>query len=226
MPQRPRLASTLAVALAAAGVVVATSAAALTTPGVGPADAVPAPTTAATTLVVDPSVPAAEPSPPVTDPSLSAEPSHPPTPTTPTTPTSTPAINPEAPKALTEAEVRERLDSWGKAVTDKKLGDIVGRYGGGAILYPTLGQGPVSGEDISRYFEDVFLPKNPKFLKDKTRRDPIIIGDKMAIDSGVYVFEIDGKEVEVRYVFVYELKDGKWVITRHTSTVYVPPAKK
>ncbi|GAE50948.1 calcium/calmodulin-dependent protein kinase II association-domain-containing protein, partial [Xanthomonas arboricola pv. pruni str. MAFF 311562] len=50
-----------------------------------------------------------------------------------------------------------------------------------------------------------------------------VLDDDSAVDAGVYTFTLtdkDGKktDVQARYTFVYEKRDGKWLIINHHSS--------
>nr|WP_291424850.1 hypothetical protein [Deinococcus sp.] len=46
------------------------------------------------------------------------------------------------------------------------------------------------------------------------------LGCNMAVDGGVYTFKFkkDGSSVTGRYTYVYEFKDGQWLIATHHSS--------
>ncbi|MDX6084226.1 SgcJ/EcaC family oxidoreductase, partial [Xanthomonas campestris pv. incanae] len=70
------------------------------------------------------------------------------------------------------------------------------------------------------YFE-MFLTKKPKgVINYRTVR---LLDDDSAVDAGVYTFTLTDKngkksDVQARYTFVYEKRDGKWLIINHHSS--------
>ncbi|WP_161963822.1 SgcJ/EcaC family oxidoreductase [Xanthomonas arboricola] len=77
-----------------------------------------------------------------------------------------------------------------------------------------------SREQIENYFE-MFLTKKPKgVINYRTVR---VLDDDSAVDAGVYTFTLTDKsgkksDVQARYTFVYEKRDGKWLIINHHSS--------
>ena len=77
-----------------------------------------------------------------------------------------------------------------------------------------------SREQIENYFE-MFLTKKPKgVINYRTVR---LLDDDSAVDAGVYTFTLTDKngkksDVQARYTFVYEKRDGKWLIINHHSS--------
>ncbi|MEA9691918.1 SgcJ/EcaC family oxidoreductase, partial [Xanthomonas campestris] len=68
---------------------------------------------------------------------------------------------------------------------------------------------------------EMFLTKKPKgVINYRTVR---LLDDDSAVDAGVYTFTLTDKngkksDVQARYTFVYEKRDGKWLIINHHSS--------
>jgi len=98
---------------------------------------------------------------------------------------------------------------------------VADRYAPDAVLLPTVSdEVRKTRAKIIDYF-DHFLTKKPRgTIKDSTVK---IIGDKVAIDTGIYEFTLKNgdatEKVQARYTFVYELRDGKWLIVNHHSSL-------
>lgn len=122
--------------------------------------------------------------------------------------------------AITPAQVETLFDRWNASLETKNPAEVVKNYAPDAVLLPTVSNKPrTNPEDIRDYFVH-FLEKSPKGVIN-TRT--VHIGCNMAYDVGTYTFTLtgpDGKtsQAPARYTFVYELKDGKWLIAHHHSS--------
>ena len=80
---------------------------------------------------------------------------------------------------------------------------------------------------IKDYFVH-FLERNPQGTIDSRT---IRISCNTASDVGTYTFKLSGKTpgttetVKARYSFIYELRDGKWVIVHHHSSAMPEPVQ-
>ncbi|RXE10538.1 SgcJ/EcaC family oxidoreductase, partial [Xanthomonas perforans] len=77
-----------------------------------------------------------------------------------------------------------------------------------------------SREQIENYFA-MFLTKKPQGVVNY--RTVRVLDDDSAVDAGVYTFTLTDKHgnksnVQARYTFVYEKRDGKWLIINHHSS--------
>ena len=121
---------------------------------------------------------------------------------------------------VTEEQVAGLFDRWNASLQTKSPDEVVKNYAPGAVLLPTVSNKPrTNPAEIRDYFVH-FLAKNPKgAINSRT----IHIGCNDAFDVGTYTFTVtdaDGKasQVAARYSFVYELRDGKWLIVHHHSS--------
>ncbi len=122
--------------------------------------------------------------------------------------------------AVSKEQVAALFDRWNAALQTKNPDEVVKNYAEGAVLLPTVSNKPrTTPQEIREYFVH-FLEKSPKgTINTRT----IHLGCNNAFDAGTYTFTVtgaDGKtsQVPARYSFVYELKDGKWLIAHHHSS--------
>ncbi len=119
-------------------------------------------------------------------------------------------------------EVGNQLDRWFAALESGDPDQVVKLYAQDAILLSTLKGDVKKGQQkIRDYFEKDFLPKKPlgKTVELHTR----VLGG-VAVNSGIYSFEVDDEEngrveVEARYTFVYEWQKDDWKIVEHHSSL-------
>ena len=122
--------------------------------------------------------------------------------------------------AVTPPQVAALFDRWNASLQTRNPDEVVKNYAADAVLLPTVSNKPrTNPEEIRDYFVH-FLEKSPKGVIN-TRT--VHIGCNTAYDAGTYTFTLtgaDGKSTQVpaRYTFVYELKDGKWLIAHHHSS--------
>jgi uncharacterized protein (TIGR02246 family) len=135
-------------------------------------------------------------------------------------PTPTPTTTPSEPAPPTEADIKKLFDDWNTALGTLDPAKVADLYAPDAILLPTVSDKVrKTRADIIDYFKH-FLELKPKGeIKERTIK---IIGNNVAIDTGIYEFTItengETKKVKARYTFVYEFKDGKWKIVNHHSS--------
>ncbi len=125
------------------------------------------------------------------------------------------ANTPASCKPTTEAEIAALFDRWNASLAGEP-DDVVENYASDAVLLPTVSNKPrLTAAERKDYFEH-FLANKPKGTIDSR---VIKIGCNGAVDAGLYTFTFaDGKKVQARYTFTYELSDGKWLISSHHSS--------
>ena len=121
-----------------------------------------------------------------------------------------------------EEQILEAFEKWNSALQTKDAKKVAAMYldNGEGILLPTVSpKVRHNREEIADYFEH-FLEKNP--VGKITEANVRIYGD-IAINSGLYVFELDSEdgrvEVGARFTFVYKKVGDDWMILEHHSSV-------
>jgi uncharacterized protein (TIGR02246 family) len=122
---------------------------------------------------------------------------------------------------VTEQEIAALFDRWNASLAMHDLDKVTANYAPDAVLLPTVSNRPrTDSAGIKDYFVH-FLERNPRATIDSRT---IRIGCNTASDFGTYTFKLSGKTpgttevVKARYSFIYELRDGKWVIIHHHSS--------
>lgn len=123
------------------------------------------------------------------------------------------------------SDVQHLFQDWNRALLSKDTSQVLKLYAPDAILLPTLSpKVRRNHKEIGDYF-DFFLTLSPK---SEIQQENIRIYDDIAINSGIYVFNVfqDGKtsEIPVRFTFVYKQFNDKWLIVEHHSSA-MPPAQ-
>ncbi|MBB3827149.1 SgcJ/EcaC family oxidoreductase [Xanthomonas arboricola] len=118
-------------------------------------------------------------------------------------------------------EVAALFDTWNAALASGNPHKVADLYAPDGVLLPTVSnEVRASRSQIEKYFE-VFLAKKPKGVVNY--RTVRVLDDDSAVDAGVYTFTLTDKDgrksdVQARYTFVYEKRDGKWLIINHHSS--------
>lgn len=119
--------------------------------------------------------------------------------------------------AATDAKkVSALFDRWNDSLKTLDPAKVTANYSGDAVLLPTVSNKPrTNAAEINDYFVK-FLKNGPQGSID-TRT--IKVGCNVAQDLGTYTFAFkDGNKVSGRYTFVYEFRDGQWLIAHHHSS--------
>jgi uncharacterized protein (TIGR02246 family) len=129
---------------------------------------------------------------------------------------------------ITQQEIAVLFDRWNASLATHDADKVTANYAPDAVLLPTVSNQPrTNSAGIKDYFTH-FLERNPQGTID-TRT--IRIGCNTASDVGTYTFRLSGKTpsttdiVKARYSFIYELRDGKWVIVHHHSSAMPEPVQ-
>ena len=123
--------------------------------------------------------------------------------------------------AITPEQVAALFDRWNAALATQDPNAVVRTYAPDAVLLPTVENGPLIGREAIHGYFVAFLKKNPHGTID---RRTIHIGCDIAYDVGLYTFMIDGDQpgsrvpVPARYTYIYEPRDGQWLIVHHHSS--------
>ncbi|TDB80425.1 SgcJ/EcaC family oxidoreductase [Micromonospora sp. KC721] len=118
----------------------------------------------------------------------------------------------------TKATIANLFTQWNAALATGDPNVVADRYANDAVLLPTVSnQVRTNRAQIVDYFVH-FLEKKPH---GEIKQSYInILDENSAIDTGVYVFTLaaTGQQVEARYTYVYELRNGEWKIVNHHSS--------
>ncbi len=135
---------------------------------------------------------------------------------------STPAFASAACTPQQEAEILELFAEWNRSLATGDAVKVDANYARDAVLIPTLSN-EIRHTPAGRilYFKDEFLPKEPSGKIDKHY---LKCSGDIAINSGLYTFTFgDGTKARARYTFVYQKRDGKWLIIEHHSSKMPKP---
>ncbi|MGW8768316.1 SgcJ/EcaC family oxidoreductase [Streptomyces sp. NPDC055815] len=123
----------------------------------------------------------------------------------------------------TEREIAGLFDRWNAALRSGDPERVADLYAEDAVLLPTAS--PRIRTDhagIADYFTH-FLQKRPR--GEKIRTEINVLDADSAIDAGLYRFHLTDPKtgvtqpVDARYTYVYEKREGRWLIVNHHSSV-------
>ena len=119
-------------------------------------------------------------------------------------------------RATTEQDIASLFDRWNASLATRDPDKVVANYASDGVLLPTLSNTPRTNHAEMRDYFVEFLKKEPQGRID---RRIVKIGCNIAQDVGLYTFTLKGgKQVQARYTYVYEFRDGRWVIAHHHSS--------
>lgn len=118
--------------------------------------------------------------------------------------------------AIDEKGVAALFERWNASLKTGNPDAVTANYAPDAVLLPTVSNQPrTNPAEIRDYFVH-FLEKHPEGRID---RRIIKIGCNVAQDVGLYTFKLKGgKAVAARYTYVYQYRDGQWLIAHHHSS--------
>jgi uncharacterized protein (TIGR02246 family) len=129
---------------------------------------------------------------------------------------------------VTQQEIAALFDRWNASLASHDPDKVTANYAPDAVLLATVSNRPrTDSAGIKDYFVH-FLERDPQGTIDSRT---IRIGCNTASDVGTYTFKLAGKSpgttdiVKARYSFIYELRDGKWVIVHHHSSAMPEPVQ-
>ena len=118
---------------------------------------------------------------------------------------------------ITEAEVAALFERWNESLKTKDPRKVTENYSKSAVLLPTVSDTVRTDHAAIEDYFTHFLAKSPVGKIDDRS---IKIGCNSVQDMGIYTFQFeDGRTVQARYSFIYELENGKWVISHHHSSM-------
>ncbi|MFE6178789.1 SgcJ/EcaC family oxidoreductase [Streptomyces sp. NPDC056464] len=119
-------------------------------------------------------------------------------------------------------EIAQLFDQWNRTLRTGDPEQVADLYAKDAVLLPTVSNQVRSDHaGIVDYFEH-FLANKPVGTKIETHVN--VLDRDSAIDTGVYEFALTDPEtgakstVEARYTYVYEKRNGEWLIVNHHSS--------
>lgn len=121
--------------------------------------------------------------------------------------------------------IAKLFTEWDAALATGDPAKVADRYAPDAVLVPTLSsEVRTDRAGIVDYFRH-FLEGKPRGTI--TRSEIRVLGHDTAVDSGTYRFSLlkDGKpaQVDARYTYVYQKRDGRWLIVSHHSSAMPKP---
>lgn len=118
--------------------------------------------------------------------------------------------------AADEKQIAALFERWNASLATLNPDKVVANYAADGVLLPTVSNTPrTNPAEIRDYFVS-FLKKEPQ---GKIDRRIVKIGCNVAQDVGVYTFSFKGGvKVTARYTYVYEFKNGQWLIAHHHSS--------
>lgn len=113
-------------------------------------------------------------------------------------------------------QIAALFDRWNASLATLDPDKVTANYAPDAVLLPTVSNQPrTNPAEIRDYFVK-FLKGSPQGRIDQRT---VKIGCNVAQDVGIYTFSFkDGSQVQARYTYVYEQRDGKWLIAHHHSS--------
>lgn len=117
---------------------------------------------------------------------------------------------------VTDREIAALFDRWNASLATLDPDRVTANYARDGVLLPTVSNQPRTNHAEIRAYFVKFLEKGPQGTID---RRVIKLGCNMAHDVGTYTFRMkDGRRVAARYTYVYEYRDGQWLIAHHHSS--------
>lgn len=132
------------------------------------------------------------------------------------------------PAAGEEREVAELFQRWNAALASGNPHAVADLYAPDAVLLPTVSNRVRSSRaEIEDYFAH-FLAQKPRGVINY--RQVRVLDADNAVDAGVYTFTLtdvsgERRQVQARYSFVYEKRDGHWLIINHHSSAMPEDAR-
>lgn len=118
--------------------------------------------------------------------------------------------------------IARAYDTWAAQLASAHCdgADVANLYTSKAILLATFKEYIGGREAITRYFDDLTCKEN---LTVSTQRITSVRAGSMGYATGLYTFAYDtpdGTSIEIpaRFTFVFELRNGRWMIVNHHSS--------
>lgn len=131
-------------------------------------------------------------------------------------------------KTVNKEQIAALFDRWNNSLATHDAAKVTANYAPDAVLLATVSNEPRTNTAAIKDYFVHFLENNPKgAINTRT----IHIGCNTAYDVGTYTFTLAGKApgttqtVKARYSYIYELRNGQWLIVHHHSSA-MPEAEK
>lgn len=126
-----------------------------------------------------------------------------------------------SPALPSQQEIAGLFDQWNSALATGDPQKVADLYAPNAVLLPTVSNDVRTDRaGIVDYFTK-FLKSQPHGAIDEEIVD--VMDPDSAVNTGLYTFTLNKEgqreQVHARYTFVYEKRDGKWLILNHHSSV-------
>jgi uncharacterized protein (TIGR02246 family) len=123
---------------------------------------------------------------------------------------------------LTSDDVEILFDRWNKALMTRHPDKVTRNYAPDAVLLATGSNLPRTNYAEIRDYYMYFLQREP-VARVESRN--VRLGCNIALDMGTYSFTVKGRAegtvetLAARYTFIYERREGAWLITHHHSSI-------
>lgn len=120
------------------------------------------------------------------------------------------------------AEVKETITAWVDAFNVRDAQRVAALYASDAVFWGTVSPTiRITPAKVFEYFESSVV-RNPKLRISVEEQHVRVYGD-VATNSGIYMArnpQPDGEDLVTvaRFTFVYQLRDGHWIIVAHHSS--------
>lgn len=122
---------------------------------------------------------------------------------------------------VTDKDIAALFDRWNTSLRSGDPDQVVANYAADGVLLPTVSNRPRTTPAAIRDYFVTFLKAKPQGSIDSRT---IKLGCNVAQDIGTYTFAFaDGRRVQARYTYVYEWRDGRWLIAHHHSSAMPEP---
>lgn len=128
-------------------------------------------------------------------------------------------------QAISE-EIAQQLTDWHVGLKKADLKGLESQYASDAVFFPTFINAARTANERESFLQTL-IAKKPEVVFNNVRR--IRVFGNVATCSGTWIFEVNSTEGSrekkpVRYLFVFEKREGKWlIIEQHVSAF---PEKK
>jgi uncharacterized protein (TIGR02246 family) len=127
---------------------------------------------------------------------------------------------------VAKPQIEALFDRWNASLATHDADKVAANYAPDAVLLATVSNRPRTDRAAIKEYFVHFLERDPQgAINTRT----VGIGCNEAFDVGTYTFRVLGKapgtteDIKARYTFIYELRDGQWLIVHHHSSAMPEP---